>query len=313
MVSKFSIKIWALYFFIVVLDFIFFKFSAFSLDINSIIQLHGKIFVQVVLLFASFLIYNKNARKSLKVIEPIFIGLLFITPITVLTYFSIDFNFPLVDNYLSHIDSDVGFRWHTYIKYVDSSYFISKLLWLCYISFSYQLLLIPIILGFANQHERSYQFIFCFGLVSVIASLISVFTPAYGTYTTYALDVNTLRNIDTSFVFGFIEPFDAVRGSGSYTLSAEEFVGILTFPSVHAGVAGLCMWVFWGQRKLFLPFLVLNIGMACSAISHANHYFIDVIAGLAVAALSIFMSSYFFRDKQKIAEKRPLPLVVNPI
>jgi membrane-associated phospholipid phosphatase len=69
----------------------------------------------------------------------------------------------------------------------------------------------------------------------------------------------------------------------------------MTFPSVHAALAVLFAWSLWdwkllGYRALPLlryPALVWNILVAISAFIIANHYVIDVIAGIAVGAVSI--------------------------
>ncbi len=64
-------------------------------------------------------------------------------------------------------------------------------------------------------------------------------------------------------------------------------MGILTFPSVHAAVAMLCAWAMWPIRPLRYPFLLLNILMTVSAVSHAGHYLADIIAGIGIAAATI--------------------------
>ena len=85
-----------------------------------------------------------------------------------------------------------------------------------------------------------------------------------------------------------------MRSQTDFVLKLDNVAGLLTFPSVHAGVAALCAWAAWDSRLLRYPFLVLNIGMATAAVSHANHYLIDVVAGLGLAGVTISVTSALF-------------------
>lgn len=70
-------------------------------------------------------------------------------------------------------------------------------------------------------------------------------------------------------------------------LSVVNASGIMTFPSAHAAVALLRAWAMWDVKPMRYPFAGWNALMASSAVSHANHDLVDVIAGLGMAALSI--------------------------
>ncbi|WP_425277651.1 phosphatase PAP2 family protein [Mesorhizobium amorphae] len=118
--------------------------------------------------------------------------------------------------------------------------------------------------------------------------------PALGTYAAYGVGIGDLTNINAKFGFFFLDQFHAVRDQHEFVLKLSQAAGIVTFPSVHAGLAGLCAWAAWDSRVLRYPLLVLNILMATSAVSHANHYMVDVIAGLGIAALTISIATSLF-------------------
>jgi membrane-associated phospholipid phosphatase len=69
---------------------------------------------------------------------------------------------------------------------------------------------------------------------------------------------------------------------------------LLTFPSGHAGVAALCAWAAWESRLLRFPVLVLNVAMATSAVSHANHYLIDIVAGIGIVGIAVSITTVLF-------------------
>ena len=70
-------------------------------------------------------------------------------------------------------------------------------------------------------------------------------------------------------------------------MGAAAADGIVTFPSIHAGIALILAWAAWSSTALRYPLLVLNALMAIGAVTHGAHYFVDVIAGLLVAVAVI--------------------------
>jgi membrane-associated phospholipid phosphatase len=61
----------------------------------------------------------------------------------------------------------------------------------------------------------------------------------------------------------------------------------VTFPSFHAALAAITAWAFWQTRFVAYPALILNIAVTLAAMPVGGHYFVDIVAGLAIAAISI--------------------------
>ena len=151
-----------------------------------------------------------------------------------------------------------------------------------------QLLLLPLILGATGRYERCYAMVLSYTVICYVSSIVSIWFPALGTYAVYGVAQDQLDNINAHFGFYFLDHFEAVRNEAEFVLSPLYAKGIITFPSVHAAVALLCAWAAWDLRlpaRLF--FLALNVLMAVAAITHGNHYLVDVIAGLTIATVSI--------------------------
>ena len=228
------------------------------------------------------------------VFEPLTVGLFLALPITVATYASIGLNMPLADRELAAWDMALGFDWRGFIHAVDSSPAASHFLQLAYGSFSKQSLFLLLFLGFQRNAAKAYAFSFSFLMLCLISSAISIRFPALGTYVTYGMTQENLSNINATYGFVFLEQFHSVRDQAVFVLDFDKLAGILTFPSVHAGLAALCVWAAWDSKWLRYPFLILNIAMATSAVSHANHYLVDVVAGFGAAALAIAVSTLIF-------------------
>ncbi len=75
------------------------------------------------------------------------------------------------------------------------------------------------------------------------------------------------------------------------TLNYGSLNGIIAMPSFHAASAVLLAWGYGGVKWLRWPFLALNIVMLVSAVPIGGHYLVDIVAGVAVACLSILLAN----------------------
>lgn len=220
-------------------------------------------------------------------VETVFCGLALTIPVLISTYLAIKAGRPLADPLLAAMDAALGFDWHGFIRLVDARPGLAYALGLAYQSFMVQLVAIPMLLCLLGKPDRAYRMIVAYGLLCLASSTISIWFPAEGTYKTYAVAAGDLANLNIKYGYFFLDQFNAVRSDPNFTFSLQRAAGILTFPSVHAAVAFLCAWAAYDIRLLRYPAILLNAAMATAAVSNANHYLVDVVAGVAVAACSI--------------------------
>lgn len=221
------------------------------------------------------------------VLETLFCGILLTVPIGISTYLAMGANMPLADDRLIRMDEALGFDWRAFIAFVDSHSPVANLLAYAYQSFSLQLLALPLLLVIFGQQLRAYMMVLVYAAVCFVSSFVSIWYPALGTYAVYDVTPSSLNHINAYFGYAFLQQFHAVRGDAGFVFSLADMHGILTFPSVHAAVAVICGWTAWSLRWLRYPFFALNVLMAISAVSHASHYLVDVIAGIGIAAATI--------------------------
>lgn len=196
---------------------------------------------------------------------------------------------PLADAQLAGWDHGFGLSAMTAVRIAGRSEWIATLLGLSYSSFSLQLMAIPPLLMLAGQTARGYWFVEAFLIGCLVSIGLSAFFPALGSYVHFALTPETTGAVNPFFGYHFLASFDAVRSDSDFVLSLGAASGIVTFPSIHAATALLCSYAVWSARVLRIPFLVLNVAMFASAITHGAHYFVDVAAGGMVAMLVILL------------------------
>ena len=74
---------------------------------------------------------------------------------------------------------------------------------------------------------------------------------------------------------------------GARIVTKDSLKGLVTFPSYHAAVAASLIWASWSLRWLRAPIILWNLAMLVSCILVGAHYLVDLIAGIAVAFVSI--------------------------
>lgn len=215
-------------------------------------------------------------------------------PIFMASHMAQAMDLPLQDEALAGYDALLGFNWHGFVMFIDSHALLADIFGCAYNSIISQGFLIPLILLIMNQRSRAYGFVILFTAICFIASFISIWFPAYGTYTYFQVFQTDLNYIDAYYGFQFLEDYNNLRSAEPYVIHADRVAGILTFPSVHSAASFIFIWALWNVRWLRWPCVALNLIMAMSAISHANHYFADVLAGALITALLVLVCDRYY-------------------
>ncbi|MBB4194237.1 membrane-associated phospholipid phosphatase [Rhizobium aethiopicum] len=237
----------------------------------------------------------RRIPSLLCIVECTGIGLLLTSPLVVSTYVAFALNRPLQDQQLLQLDRLLGVDWLSLIAFLDANPLLAKSMTFAYQTFHHQLLFLPVVLSLCGHRARAYQVVGTYGLICVIASFITIWYPALGTYTDFAVNPGDLKNINGMLGLEYVPQILAVRDDPHFVLQLEHASGIISFPSVHAAVAVLCCWGAWTIRWTRFPMIFLNTLMLLSAITEGGHYIVDLIAGIGVAGFSIASVLYISR------------------
>ncbi len=253
-------------------------------------------FFQVALMFyLSALVLFFFGRRSIAMLcECTAFVLAFITPVFLSTFLAISMGAPLADAWLIGADEALGFDWVAYIHAIDQHAWLIEFYTFVYGTFYLLILFVPLLLVVYREVGRAYGFIFGFGFLCFVSSLISIWFPSMGAFHSHGVRAEDLQHMVPVVGYGFLEQFGIAYGGNLTEISVDNISGILTFPSVHAGVA---FWVIWSARALPLigwPIGLLSFSMAISAISHGSHYLVDILAGLGVACLTAMVVQALF-------------------
>jgi hypothetical protein len=206
---------------------------------------------------------------------------------TPLTYVAASAALPMQDANLLAVDRALGFDWAGYVGYVDAHPALAALMNCGYAMIRWPIFAIPVVLAALGRYRRIEEFTFAFGLALLVTTLVSGLVPAIGVYQQIGLDPAALKHIDPGAYLDQLRDLPPTRAGVLRHLELLNLGGIVTFPSFHAASAVLYTWALWPLRWS-RPFVVFVNGVMLAATPlNGGHYFVDVIAGIAIAVSAI--------------------------
>ena len=196
-------------------------------------------------------------------------------------------NLPLQDANLQAIDEALGLDWRGYIEYVDRHPLLAEWLRLGYSMIQWPIFLLPVVLAAAARYRRLQEFILAFTIALTVTVIISAFVPAIGVFYQLGLDPASYHNLNPGAYLAQLQDLPLVRDGSLRRLELFGLAGLVAFPSFHAASAALYAWAFWPVRWFRPVAIVSNAVMLAATPIDGGHYFIDLIAGIAVAAFAI--------------------------
>ena len=202
------------------------------------------------------------------------------------SYFAAALAMPLQDALFMRLDRMLGLDWTAHMQWLTAEPLALKLAAFGYSSLPVQSNLLVPVLVLTLQFHRLQT-----GLVAWLIAImitLAVFALAPGVSTFAHLDiVEQMRAVlPVSGGYSHLDHFFAARAHAPLEIF-KSMEGMIPMPSFHAASAVLFAWGFWSIRWLRWPAIALNALMIASTPVIGSHYFVDVIAGMGVATLSI--------------------------
>jgi PAP2 superfamily protein len=211
----------------------------------------------------------------------------------VLSYALATANRPLWDDALLSWDGALGFDWRAYVGFVAARPWLHAVLTAAYATLIAQMVVAVAVLGLSG---RIVEAKICNAAVVISALVTIVVSPLVP-----AMPMFLHADVAPHDYPKFLVHLMALRDGTMETVSLADVDGIISFPSYHTALALILTASVWKLRWLRWPFVVLNALLIAATPIHGGHYFVDLIAGAAVAVLAMAASHPLAR-----ASGRPL-------
>jgi len=222
---------------------------------------------------------------------------------TPMSYIAAAAGLPMADASLDYLDRALGLDWRGYFSFVYARPQLIAGVVLGYGMIGWLVFGIPVVLGMTRRYRRLQEFTLAFALALIATTIISIFVPALGAYDQLGIKPDPAVLTPGGYL-DTVRDLPLVRDGSLRELDISKLVGIVTFPSFHAAAAVLYLWALWSVWWLRPLALIANAAMLMATPIDGGHYFVDVIAGIAVALLAIIAA---LRIGERLVEQAASP------
>lgn len=209
----------------------------------------------------------------------------FSTCYSVLMYAVAAAGWPLADRSLLELDRALGLSASDVVRWTLERPALARLLWLAYFSIIPQTIFAVVYLGMRNERVALERFLARFVVTALVTAGGLYFAPAIGSCASGEYAVPQCHA-------AFVEQMSLLRSGALREITWRSAEGLITFPSFHTIWGVLVALAFARRRFVFWPVLAINLAMIASTVTTGMHYFVDVLAGLAVVAICVPLADW---------------------
>jgi len=203
---------------------------------------------------------------------------------------------PRWDGALATADHALGLNWLDMYQWLTRHPAIDAGAHRVYMSLGPEMLILFFALELLGHHNQARAFLLWFMVSGIATIIIGILIPAAGAFVYYHLPVASTT--------GYVSQWADLRNGTLRTINPLDNQGLVVFPSFHATLAVLCSYAARPLRIVKIPLLVLNLLIILSSPAMGGHYFIDIIAGVILAALTVSLPGYILSGVWRLRKKR---------
>lgn len=194
---------------------------------------------------------------------------------------------PLADNWLGRVDQHFGVSVPAIMRWSEH-HWIGHLITGTY-SWATGFLLAAVLIPVLLQKRMAAKRLLVANLIAFLLCVpVYALMPAVGPWHFYQFPLSvSSRYISEPVLY-------ALRQPGPYVLH-DQMAGVITFPSFHVVWAVLCAASFWTIRWLRVLACLLAALICVSTLTTGWHYFTDLLGGLLVASVSLWITGRILR------------------
>jgi hypothetical protein len=192
-------------------------------------------------------------------------------------------------------DAMMGFDWLAYVRWVDGHPALATLYRWAYVTLIPQMVVLVMSLTIVGK-MREMRVVVCAAILAgAVTVLASGWTPAVSNYVHLNLSLEEFRNLRPAAALVHYADFAGLRDGSLRLIDLDAMEGIITFPSYHAALGAIFIWGFLRVGRAGWAGAAWAALMLLATPVDGAHYFVDVFAGIAVAAMALVAAERLVR------------------
>ncbi|CAN7153788.1 phosphatase PAP2 family protein [Rhizobium sp. LjRoot30] len=224
----------------------------------------------------------------LTALDPLLQGIVFLqlawVCLRVFNHVSMSSGFPYADGLLMAADAYLPLRWMDYFEFFQARPVLLWVLERSYTSLDMLSLAAFLILAARSDRLRMAYFLEAFLTVATLCTAVGLFLPAKAAVAVNFPGVEVFANFSSPPGLYHLSHLERLRAGGLHMLELGNLPGLVTFPSLHTA-AGIILAVSFWRTGLFAVAAAYCAIMILSTPIFGGHYFVDLFAGAALAAV----------------------------
>lgn len=203
---------------------------------------------------------------------------------------------PLIDPSLIRIDQALGYHWPGLIAWLADYPVAARSLGYIYHSSLIQILLTIVLLSALSRTLDLHRFLAVGIITLIIAVAVWWIAPSVGP--SAFQEIPEAHRLATGLYYSpaYGDYLRSLAEVGPPVISPEIITGVVAFPSYHMVMALLVVWFTRGTWA-FLPAAAVNTAMVPATLSHGGHHLVDLIGGLLVFAIGVWIGNRLIRQQ----------------
>jgi hypothetical protein len=202
---------------------------------------------------------------------------------------------PLIDPTLIQADAVLGYHWPSAVALLAQYPGVAAVLGYIYHSSLVQILLTIVLLAALSRETALHRFLLVGMITLTIAVAIWWLLPSVGPSAFQSIPEADRLATGLYFDPTYGQHLKNLVEVGPRRISPEVITGVVAFPSYHMIMALMVVWFSRGTFA-FLPLTAVNTAMVPATLTHGGHHLVDLLAGLAVFVLSVWITNRLIRE-----------------
>jgi membrane-associated phospholipid phosphatase len=248
----------------------------------------GKILAVLILINLYQFVRMPGNKRFIFFINMTIIKLIMSTAMVTLQYSMAMFKAYPITNLIQNFDRSLGFNWLQFSIIINKIPYVSDFVGFCYKNWMWEFVIVFIVLSSLSKFDALYDLTYSYIIAGIGCLLVTGF-----------IDVKSLESVAAYSIAGihyptgvspaYLDKVEHLRQGVDCFMDFKFILGLVAFPSFHAGAAVLLATATRNLKWLWFPFLCFNVVVLIGTITEGGHNFADVIGGclFAVAAIAV--------------------------